>query len=589
MKENLNRRKKGVTPRWIASALCCVLICGLIPGGMLASAAEVDESLPQETTLPAEAQSDEGTDPSSEPETTAPAETDEVAEEPTKEPTEETTTPPVMRAPAAPTTQTDDGEWEPDNAFISVQKTFVGIEKDDIPATFKISVGNSECALKDAQKSEDGLSYTWKIEGLSTGTYNIKESGYQIENYDGPDARVTGADGDVASETGATVTVKASEGFIEGVSDPDNGQGSGKTYSLSGGIRMINFNRLNVIAVISKRPLTASERAAVESIPLSGTWKGKFQYYSMEDLEIGKVYTISVGSEESKFELINENTVGVVSASSSWNQTVGVTVNYTAAQNGDITITNTYTKKVTDLTIEKKFEGLSESLQPQEITVNVTGPDKYSETITLTKENNYSYTIEGLIPDKTYTVEEVLNSAQVPNYKFETVYSHDGGSITLQTEKDANKVTITNTYERSVTDLTISKNVTGNMGDRNKDFTFTFKVGQDGEEDTFDLRHNGTKKLTDLTIGETLYIMEEHGSYTPTVTYTVGENTTTVTANEDGWYAIPIAEDTTVTVENNYNVTIDTGIFLDSAPYVLLLGVVAAGAVLLRKRRYSDD
>ena len=36
---------------------------------------------------------------------------------------------------------------------------------------------------------------------------------------------------------------------------------------------------------------------------------------------------------------------------------------------------------------------------------------------------------------------------------------------------------------------------------------------------------------------------------------------------------------------NHKNVVIDTGIVLDALPYVVLLGIVAVGAILLLRRR----
>ena len=42
--------------------------------------------------------------------------------------------------------------------------------------------------------------------------------------------------------------------------------------------------------------------------------------------------------------------------------------------------------------------------------------------------------------------------------------------------------------------------------------------------------------------------------------------------------------------ENRKDVTVDTGVLLDTLPYILILGVVAVGAVLLiKKRRNRDD
>ena len=45
-----------------------------------------------------------------------------------------------------------------------------------------------------------------------------------------------------------------------------------------------------------------------------------------------------------------------------------------------------------------------------------------------------------------------------------------------------------------------------------------------------------------------------------------------------------------VVFTNNKNVKIDTGVSLETLPYILILGVVAVGAVLLlRKRRFGDE
>ena len=43
-----------------------------------------------------------------------------------------------------------------------------------------------------------------------------------------------------------------------------------------------------------------------------------------------------------------------------------------------------------------------------------------------------------------------------------------------------------------------------------------------------------------------------------------------------------------MTITNNKGVTVDTGITLDSAPYILLLAVAVIGvAAMLRKRRHE--
>ena len=152
----------------------------------------------------------------------------------------------------------------------------------------------------------------------------------------------------------------------------------------------------------------------------------------------------------------------------------------------------------------------------------------------------------------------------------------------------ASESTITNTL--ATTNVTITKTVSGNMGDQSKAFTFTYKTEATGTESTFTLKHGESKTLQNLIIGGTLYIKEDT-DYTKTVTYIVtdaDENKTTITVQEeDGWYQIPVAVNRVITFNNNKNANIDTGVATDSLPYILLmtLAVIGAGALLLNKRR----
>ena len=62
---------------------------------------------------------------------------------------------------------------------------------------------------------------------------------------------------------------------------------------------------------------------------------------------------------------------------------------------------------------------------------------------------------------------------------------------------------------------------------------------------------------------------------------TVGDNSVSFT--------MP-ANNVSIVIDNKKDVDIDTGVFLDTLPYILILGVAAAGAVVLVKRRkHSDD
>lgn len=157
----------------------------------------------------------------------------------------------------------------------------------------------------------------------------------------------------------------------------------------------------------------------------------------------------------------------------------------------------------------------------------------------------------------------------------------------------------TNTF--TAWDLDVTKKVTGNLGDKTKEFTLTVTlkapVGKtvkadsitvlknDGATETavnfvngvatleLTVKHNDTYKIADLPDGVTYAVVEEgveDGEYT--VTY----------ANEEG----TMTADKAVTVTNHKSSEVPTGITLDNMPYIILMAValVGLGAFALRKR-----
>ena len=157
-----------------------------------------------------------------------------------------------------------------------------------------------------------------------------------------------------------------------------------------------------------------------------------------------------------------------------------------------------------------------------------------------------------------------------------------------------------NTY--SAGSLNVKKVVTGIMGDREKKFTvkvtFTAPEGKvvnstieynDGVNErmlapgwrdsvtaTFEIKHDQTVTFTNIPYGVT-YVVTEEVPDDYTATY-VGENGTVAAASAD------------CTITNNKEGQVDTGIVLDSMPYVLLLAVACMGlAVLMTKKRASRE
>ena len=183
---------------------------------------------------------------------------------------------------------------------------------------------------------------------------------------------------------------------------------------------------------------------------------------------------------------------------------------------------------------------------------------------------------------------------------------------------------IDNKYEAGT--YTVKKQVKGNMSDRAKEFNFrvTFekakgatipgiKVGEtalnlewkvsttnpDVEVATYDdfqLSHNGEKTFSNIPYGVKVSVVE--------LTDGKAELTTTdgklmngeyeVTYKDNKNVATEINKDNvnvTVTIINDSQVNVNTGVILDNAPYIALLTIVAAGAVvmIMKKRRNYED
>ena len=199
-------------------------------------------------------------------------------------------------------------------------------------------------------------------------------------------------------------------------------------------------------------------------------------------------------------------------------------------------------------------------------------------------------------------------------------------------------------YKKATSNVTITKKVTGLLGDTNKDFEFRVNITQNGADCTgvtakkgdqkvspssFTLKHNETVTLENVPIGATITVTEvtpgahykvsatgqngeKDGSSDVAFTYVAVANTATAgNADEAELMLLSMDEDTAVDadgdavaydsgieVDNNQIIVTnhcgllpDTGVLLDTLPYIVILAVVAGGVALLmlRKRRKEDD
>lgn len=264
-----------------------------------------------------------------------------------------------------------------------------------------------------------------------------------------------------------------------------------------------------------------------------------------------------------------------------------------------IAFTNVYTPSTQDLTITKAVEGgdpahvldvsnitytfevsAAEGVNAQgeyEIAGSETGKVTFtSGKATVRIPGTNSITIKGL-PVGTYTVTETGRSAEPTGYEFDNSTVTKGEAVL--TSNSAGRVTITNKYKIKTFDVTVVKEVTGNMGDTNKKFSFTHN------ETPFELQDKGTKVFTDVKYGTEFTVSENDYSddgYTTSYKVNDGDETdgractTTVTAP------------TTITFTNEKTIQPPNGITTTIAPYAIMV-VLAAGAgvyfVYSRRRR----
>lgn len=156
-------------------------------------------------------------------------------------------------------------------------------------------------------------------------------------------------------------------------------------------------------------------------------------------------------------------------------------------------------------------------------------------------------------------------------------------------------------WKQSTVTLKITKTVTGNFGDKSKAFQFSMQVdggnsfeliangtalAKGSQSDyTFSLKDGENIVIEGMPVGKKIVLAETNAEQ-----YTVSFNDTVETnrnyVNEKG-----LKENTTINVTNHRNVSPDTGVFVDSLPYILIIACVAgvAALFLIRRRKKRED
>lgn len=230
------------------------------------------------------------------------------------------------------------------------------------------------------------------------------------------------------------------------------------------------------------------------------------------------------------------------------------------------------------------------------------------------KTGVYEYTLKEVATNATAgvtyfgnTIRLVVSVVNGENNTLRVAAVHAEG-VGADGEKLSKSDTFTNTYTANT--ITVSKTVTGNLGDKTKDFKFTINFEKaenenaptaitytvDNVEHTvafadgkasveFTLRNGQSLSFVNVPAGVKYTVTENdytEDGYTTKVNGTNGNATEKITMT---------GEAATHTFENSKGADIDTGVILDNAPYIALLAIVAIGgvALMLNKRRRDEE
>lgn len=199
-------------------------------------------------------------------------------------------------------------------------------------------------------------------------------------------------------------------------------------------------------------------------------------------------------------------------------------------------------------------------------------------------------------------------------YKFEGWYTDQ--NFTCESKFDFTEDTIsadTTFYAKYVpasANLTVTKTVTGKLGDTNKAFTFT--ITKDGKpvnnitEDNIEARdgaqwlNDGNGKFTlkdgasiifkNLPSGQYKVVEDNYSGEKYETSWQIGTDGKVYEKNRTATVTIGTTEQT-VHFTNHRTLEPDLGVLLDTLPYIVILAVVAGGVALLmlRKHRKEDD
>lgn len=199
-------------------------------------------------------------------------------------------------------------------------------------------------------------------------------------------------------------------------------------------------------------------------------------------------------------------------------------------------------------------------------------------------------------------------------YKFEGWYTDKNFTPESKFDFTADTISADTTfyakYVPASANLTVTKTVTGKLGDTNKAFTFqildasgnpvTLTTGNyefsntngallnDGTDGKFTLKDGSSITFKNLPSGQYKVVEDNYSGEKYETSYVVDSGT----PENRREASVTIGTDAkTIAFTNNCTLQPDLGVLLDTLPYIVILAVVAGGVALLmlRKRRKEDD
>ena len=221
-----------------------------------------------------------------------------------------------------------------------------------------------------------------------------------------------------------------------------------------------------------------------------------------------------------------------------------------------------------------------------------------------------------------YTFTEDTSKAAADGYTLTKTLVNDeenvsSGSVNIRKKNNDQYITFSNIYEKNTADVTLTKHVTGLMGDTHKEFAFSITglddsnaMLENGDLSDFTLMHSGSVTLKNVPMDTVFAVVETLGAESGYETKATGHDTPVTGEARTFYYKLKLVDGQQVlmacdangneakeqdglaiTVTNHCTLKPDTGVLLDTLPYIVILAVVAGGVALLmlRKHRKEDD